>query len=230
MGRHGLRLTIVLGVIITALGSTGIFAAFTDSAQTGTNSAQSGQRQQAVDLKISTALASAPIDCDGDQDSVMFEDDNLQTGIFSVTNLQPGAYPADATVARICLLNAGSGTIDVDATVIELVDTDSGCTGDESAAGDTTCGSNQLGELSGVTAAQIDLVDCDAGVGAGLQSSSLANWPANPVSLPGSLIPGDIVCVAFYLWIPASTDETTLQIAQSDTVTWRFAFDASLAP
>lgn len=231
MGRQSLRLTMLLGVLITAIGGTGIFAVFTDRATTGTNNAETGQRQKAVELKISTALLDGPaVNCDGDQDSVMFEDDDLQTGIFSVSNIQPGDYPADADIAYVCLLNAGSGTIDVDVTAINVVDTDTGCTGDEAEAGDATCGSNQLGELSASIATQMEQVDCDTTVGAPIQSNSIANWASVPASVPGSLGPGDVVCLAFYLWLPASADETTLQVAQSDKVEWRFAFDAALAP
>jgi hypothetical protein len=230
MGRHALRITILLGILITLVGGTGIFAVFTDRATTGTNSAETGSRQQAVDLKIETALLDAPVTCDGDLNLQLFDQDDLTTGIFSVSGVQPGAYPADADVAYVCLLNAGSGTIDVEASAIDIVDTDTGCTGDEAAAGDATCGGDQLGELSGAIAAQMEQLDCATAGSTPIQSNSIANWASIPAQLPGSLAPGDIACLAFYLWVPASTDETTLQIAQSDKVAWRFAFDATLAP
>jgi hypothetical protein len=230
VGRHALRITILLGILITLIGGTGIFAVFTDRATTGSNSAETGSRQQAVDLKIETALLDVPVNCDGDLDGTLFNHDDLTTGIFSVSGIQPGDYPADADVAYVCLLNAGSGTIDVEATAIDIVDTDTGCTGDEAAAGDATCGGDQLGELSGAIAAQMEQLDCDTAASTPIQANSLANWAANPAPLSASLAPGEIACLAFYLWVPASTDETTLQIAQSDTVTWRFAFDAALAP
>jgi hypothetical protein len=232
MERHTLRIVIVLGVLVTLLGGTGIFAVFTDRATTGTNSAETGSRQQAVDLKIEQALLDAAgVNCDGNLDGMLFNQDDLATGIFSVSGMQPGNYPADADTAYVCLFNAGSGTIDVEATVIDLVDTDTGCTGDEAAAGDTTCGSNQVGELGGAIAAQMEQLDCNStAASTPIQSNSLAYWPASPAPLNASLAPGDVACLAFYLWVPASTDETTLQLVQSDKVEWRFAFDAALAP
>lgn len=235
MGRQALRITILLGVLISIVGGTGIFAVFSDRATTGTNSAETGSRQAAVDLRIEAAAlppAGDPaLNCDGNLDGALFNADDLTTGIFSVNGIQPGDYPADADVAYLCLFNAGSGTIDVEATVIDIVDTDTACTGDEAVAGDATCGSNQAGELSGAIAAQMEQLDCaNFSVSTPIQANSIANWPSVPAPLTSSLAPGAIACLAFYLWVPASTDETTLQIAQSDRVEWRFAFDAALAP
>ena len=55
MGRHTLRITIVLGMLVTLLGGTGIFATFTDRATTGTSTITSGERPKAADLQIAAA-------------------------------------------------------------------------------------------------------------------------------------------------------------------------------
>jgi hypothetical protein len=232
MTRHALRITILLGVLITLVGGTGIFAAFTDTATTGTNNAVTGPRPQAVDLKIESALLDVPVNCDGDANATLFDHDDLTTGIFDVSGVQPGDYPADAAVAYVCLFNAGSAAIEVGARASDVVDTDTGCTGDEAGAGDLTCGADQAGELSGYLAAQMEQLDCDTAASVPLQANSIADWAdlAEPVPLSGPLQPGDIACLAFYLWLPSSTDETALQVIQSDGTSWRFAFDAALAP
>lgn len=226
MGRQSLRVTMLLGVLITALGGTGIFAAFTDRATTGVNSVESGSRPRAVDIMLAQATlnpSTSQVECG------QFSHD-LATGIFSVQGVQPGAFPNDAEVSYVCLKNVGSGTISIDAKVIDVVDVDTACTGDEAEAGDATCGGSQQGELSAALALQIEDVACATGSPNGLQSNSVANWPANPVPLPAPLAAGAVTCARFLTWIPASTDESILQVVQSDLVEWRIAFDAALAP
>jgi hypothetical protein len=231
MGRQSLRLTMLLGVLITAIGATGIFAAFTDRATTGTNSAQTAPRPSAVDLRISVAaepVPGVPVNCDGDLDTILFEDDDLTTGIFAATNLQPGGGGGQS--AYVCLASFGSGTIDVSATAIDVVDTDVDCTGDEAAAGDTTCGSGQLGELSGALVARIRYLDCATGLEVGIVDDVLANWVVTPLPVTSALAPQGIVCLRLTVFVAGTTPEATVQLIQSDKVEWRFAFDAALAP
>ena len=49
MGRHTLRITIVLGMLVTLLGGTGIFATFTDRATGGQATVSSGARPKAAE-------------------------------------------------------------------------------------------------------------------------------------------------------------------------------------
>lgn len=230
MGRQSLRLTMLLGVLITALGGTGIFAAFTDRATTGTNSAETGPRPLAVDLKISLAdaVAGSPVNCDAEGDAFPFDDDDLTTGLFAATNLQPGGGGGQS--ADLCLANFGAGTIDVTALAIDLVDTDVACTGDEADAGDLTCGTDQLGELSGALTIRMRHLDCAIGTEVSVDDHLLANMAANPVPVSSSLAPNGIVCLRLTVFVAASTPEETVQVIQSDKVEWRFAFDAALAP
>jgi hypothetical protein len=230
MARQSLRVTMLLGMLITIVGGTGIFAVFTDRATTGTNSVETGARPSAVNVRIAEALVDenlSTISCDVNQ-GVTFTDD-LATGIFSVENLQPDS--ATAAAAYVCLENAGSGSIDIRATVIELVDTDTACTGDEADAGDATCGGGELGELSGALMASMSRLECGTSASTPLAQDTLAGWPANPdFALTQPLAPNDVACVAFLVWLPSSTPEATIQVTQSDKVEWRFAFDATLTP
>jgi len=216
MRRPALVTIIVLGSVVTLVGATGIYAEFTDRATTGTNRATSGERPRAADLKLAFT-GSQFNDCQ------QFDDD-LATGVFTANDMQPG----DRQVANVCLLNAGSSTVAVTADVIDLVDQEVGCTGDEQAAGDATCGTG-AGELSSAVAATVFPRDCTTGNGTLGDGDWLASL-AGPKTIPmGSLSPGERSCVYLEIMYGLNVPDNDVLIAQSDQVTWRFAFDASVA-
>ena len=228
MGRHSLRIVMVLGVLVTLVGGTGIFAVFSDRSTTGTNSVTSGERPHAVDIKISEAqLVGGVVHCDGDGDGIPFEGEDLTTGLFTITNIQPDTTITDAYV---CIQNAGSAAVDVAVLPIDVVDTDVACTGDEEVAGDTTCGADQAGELSDLVSLQIWEIDCNTAEGAVVQTDGIGNLILNPIVLPTSIQPGGIACVKVDVYYHESTPELDRQLAQSDKAEWRIAFDATLAP
>jgi hypothetical protein len=216
MRRPALVTIIVLGSVVTLVGATGIYAEFTDRATTGTNRATSGERPRAADLKIAFTDSSF-------NDCQQFVDD-LATGVFTVNDMQPG----DKRSAYVCLRNAGSSTLAVTADVIDLVDQEVGCTGDEQAAGDTTCGTG-AGELSTAVAAYANRLDCTTGIGTPADGDRLSTL-AGPKTLPiGSLSAGETTCVDLEIMYGLNLSDTDVLIAQSDQVTWRFAFDGSAA-
>jgi hypothetical protein len=229
MIRHSLRIVIVLGALITLLGGTGIFAVFSDRATTGSNDVTSGALGHAADLQIATAAVdSGALTCDA------FSDD-LATGFFSLTDLQPST--GDSYRGYFCLKNVGSSAVNLTASTIELNDLDTGCTGDEAAFGDTTCGGGQTGELSDVLVAAIAELDCDTATYVAQTTSASLAALASPVGLPvggivgrpaGDLSPGQTACYFIELRYPDSTPEVDVQVAQSDTVAWRFAFDGTV--
>jgi hypothetical protein len=229
MERASLRAVIVLGLLITLVGGTGIFAVFSDRATTGTNEVTSGGLGHAADLTIATAaVQGGSVVCD------TFSDD-LATGFFSLTDLQPSA--GDSYRGTFCLQNVGSSAVNLAASTIDLSDTDSGCTGDEAAFGDTTCGGDQAGELGTVLVAVIAELDCDTATYTAQTSSASLAALGTPVGLPvggivgrqaGDLNPGQTACYFVELRYPDSTPAGEVQLAQSDTVTWRFAFDATV--
>lgn len=226
MARHSLRIVIVLGVLVTLLGGTGIFAVFSDRATTGTNDVTSGSLGRAADLKIATAQPQDPMNS-GPFICGTFVDD-LATPLFTFT-----ATSGNGDERFLCLRNDGSSPVDVSLSAIDIVDADIDCTGDEAAFGDATCGVNQstaqpqAGELSPNLTIETDLYDCSTGGGLitpGVPdfSSSLAGLGSTPESL-WSVSAGGSVCVRLRVFWRATGDAA--QISQSDESTWRFAFD-----
>jgi predicted ribosomally synthesized peptide with SipW-like signal peptide len=230
MERASLRAVIVLGVLVTLLGGTGIFAVFSDRATTGSNDVTSGQLGHAADLQIATATSqNGTIVCDTYSDDLA-----ATTGFFSLTDLQPSA--GDSYRGYFCLKNVGSSAVNLTASTINLSDLDSACTGDEAAFGDTSCGVG-AGELSTVLMAAIAELDCVTGAYAGQTGSASLLALESPVGLPvggivgrqaGDLNSGQTACYFVELRYPDSTSAADVQLAQSDSVTWRFAFDATV--
>jgi hypothetical protein len=232
MGRHALRITIMLGVLITLVGGTGIFAVFSDRATTGLDLLESGPRTSAADLKIELAAYDAgDVNCDGDLDAVLWDQDNLTVPFQTASYIQQpgGSLPT----AYVCLKNAGSGSLVLTASVIDLVDADTDCTGDEAILGDTSCGVDandtpQVGELSPYVAATLERVVCnDADMPFTSNSwEGVVQLTAYDIG-GGPLAPGEIACVRIRVTY-SDAGEVVAQLAQTDTVTWRFAFDGTV--
>jgi predicted ribosomally synthesized peptide with SipW-like signal peptide len=220
-------MVMVLGALITLLGGTGIFAVFNDRATVDNNTATSGSRPKAADVRIDTASldpTSGSVNCD----STTWDKDNLTTGLYNATDVQPGS---DLGTTYLCLKNVGSGTLSLTASVIDLQDLDVACTGDEAASGDTTCGpdvnqSPQAGELSPLIKVGMWRVDCPTGlayVSYDPQAlDNLTDWDFGGLS---PILPDEIACVKIQVTYPAPATELQAQLAQSDEVLWRFAFD-----
>jgi len=241
MERHSLRLTIVLGVLITAMGSTGIFAVFTDRSTSGPNTVTSGSLPHAADLKIAAAAdVGGAYLCDRDNDgqfepadsTIAWTQDNTLTSQFNVANLQPG----DTTNgAMFCLHNDGSSPLSLSATALDLLDVDVDCTGDELAAGDTDCGPGPVGivhfgELSSVIVVDLMRVTCELSPAfthqvIGTVSSGLADFNGIALGVGTPLQPGQTTCILSTVRYPSTTGAAAQQRAQSDRTTWRFAFD-----
>ena len=113
--------------------------------------------------------------------------------------------------------------------VDQLTDVDIACTGDEADAGDTTCGSDQLGELSGRLNVDLGSYDC-ANVALaptryqpGTLSGLVAGLAGTPASL-GSIGGGETKCFIVGVDYNANVAASLKQQAQSDRTTWRFVF------
>jgi hypothetical protein len=246
IGRQTLRITIVLGVLVTLVGGTGIFAVFSDRATTGTNTVTSGSQPHAADLQLNFGVATGTgVDCDADPDAnALFFEDDLTTGLFTLQDVQPGATNDPA---YLCIRNSGSAPLRLYIAAIDLVDADIDCTGDEAAAGDTTCGLDpnsppaapipQAGELSHSLNVTIDEIGCifadPANPGPTVISTTeralydLSDTaPATRASIgTGALDPGADMCLRLTIAYPSDTATTAVQQAQTDRATWRFAFD-----
>jgi len=214
-----LSITMALGLVISAMNFTGIFAIFSDRATTGTNSAESGAQPRIADLQVSTTLA---LDC-----SDASYTDDLETGLIAVTDLVPGE---GSTQSVLCLKNAGTSDLNLSISVIDVVDTETGCTGDEAAAGDATCGTAGIGdgELSTALIQTVSRLDCALSTTELAISPYFAELIDTPTAL-GTLASGEVTCVwlRVQMTAPGQGGATleSIQQAQSDKVEWRFAFD-----
>ena len=216
-----------LGSVITLASTTGVFAVFTDRATTGTNTFATKGLPRAADLQLADGTISVDETTNVWTVSCGTYSDNLSTSLVTLSN----AVPNDSFATDfVCVKNAGSQTVNVAASTIDVTDEDTDCTGDEAVV-DTTCGvatgqpagsPGQEGELSPllkVTAFHADCSDAN-------QGGVLIGTVPNAAVGVASLAPGDSVCVRFS--IDYSPTEAEAQIAQSDTATWRFAFDGTV--
>jgi hypothetical protein len=219
--RSTLTPIIALGAVISFVGANGVLAVFTDSAATGTNSYSSRAEPQSADLLLAIGSAGEgnTIDCG------TYVDD-LETGIITETDRSPADNVASTF---LCVGNAGSQTVNVDLAAIDLVDTDTACTGDEATV-DQTCGldaegSAQEGELSGFLEIRVTYSDCNAiDEWTQTQPVTLASMTGTPVAL-FPLAPNEVQCLNIGSTYGATPDDA--QSTQSDTVEWRFSFDAA---
>jgi hypothetical protein len=206
---------IVLGLVVTLIGGTGLFAPFTDRATTGVNSVTSGERPRAADLKLAWAVTL-------DQcDTATYSDDSTTPGHTAI-----GVQPGYQDFMPFCLRNVGSAALDVSMSVIDVVNDDVACTGDELVVDPGSCGTAPGGgELGDVLIASFLLIDCvtsdaPAPTSLGFISSSV---PGNMGTLPA----GGTWCGVTSVLYPGDTSLDAQLAAQSDRVTWRFAFDGT---
>ena len=217
MRRSALLTIAVLGGLVSLLGGTVLFAALQDTARTGTNSAESAALPSAApDLQLATATrnGTGPIACGAFAD-------NLASGLVAVSGVSPGYL---SPPAYFCLKNAGGSAVSLSAQVEELTDIDIACTGDEAANGDTSCGGDQAGELSGVLEGVYTPVNCQTGVFGNGAGSVLSDNQATPTPIPGPLAAGATGCFSYEVHYPSGTAAAATQVAQSDRVTWRIKF------
>ena len=211
---------VALGGVITLAGTTGVFAVFTDRATTGTNTIASKDLPRAAELQIAATSAGAAwsVNCD------TYSDD-LQTGLITMSDLTPnGVGDSDF----VCVKNAGSATVDLTTSAIDLTDLDTDCTGDEAVV-DTACGvdqttlAEQAGELSPLITLSMRVADCSD---VNQSSRGLGALPDVTDVSVATMAPRDVLCIGFTSrYLPT---DAQAQAAQSDTVTWRFAFDGTV--
>jgi hypothetical protein len=223
MTRRILTTVMALGALITVMGFGGIYAVFTDRATTGTTTIDSAPLPQGVDIEIARAL-SAVACAPGDFD------DDLTSDLIQASDAKPGD---DLGTHYFCIKNVGIASATLTWTLLDLSDTELECTGEEATAGDASCGVG-LGELKSVIYLSARRYDCAtaAGSGATLEQYAFQGPTTNtPILDPGgSLAPGDVVCLKINSSYPNYDNGTTLteaQVAQSDEISWRFAFDAT---
>jgi len=115
-------------------------------------------------------------------------------------------------------------------STIDLSDVETACTGDEAAAGDASCGPGAtVGELAPNLSAAIQQVSCATGAPGGGGTSGSLQSLQSAAALGIIQTPDEIVCLRIGIAYPPApaTSDTAIQIAQTDQVTWRFAFDGT---
>jgi hypothetical protein len=213
MRRPVLLTLVVLGMLISLIGSTGLFAALTDTARTGTNSVDSAELASSADIQLADA-ADGP---DGVACGTFSE--NLETAFITASDVENGWVLQQ----YFCIRNIGSQSVSLSAIADELTDVDTFCTGDEEEYDDATCGGGLAGELSGVLQVGYSVVDCETGVWGYIPMTLAANATAEAGL--GDLAAGAEGCYWLTVYY-SSSDADAVQAAQSDTVTWRFEFIA----
>lgn len=217
MRRSVLVSMMVMGAVVTLLMGAGTFAVFTDRATTGQNSAESKALPRAADIQLAFNVSGSAACSDA-----AYVEENASPTV-SMSNVEPGSR----SDTRFCVKNVGSAALDLTTTVIDVSDVDTACTGDEGAV-DTTCGADGQGELGSVLTFYPSWFPCEGGVGTSGYGGFLSS-PQPPVSL-GSLAAGEIRCGVVEVSYGLNRPTNDQLRAQSDTVTWRFAFDGSTAP
>lgn len=213
------------GMVTGLLGVAGVFAAGNDQATTGPNDAISGETNE-VDIQLAAAS--------GDREVLCGEDwsDHLLSGIITSDDLilkdqgysDDSGQPTSFDAGFVCLRNVGSSPAMVTLGAIDIDDTEVACSPGEYDVDGASCGAG-VGELSSelfVLAYTGSSCETVASQGSLLASMAI-DATGTPLPLI-SLVPGEEVPVcASVRWDEANP------AAQSDRVTWRFAFDASTA-
>jgi hypothetical protein len=215
--RRSVLLTVAaLGAFVCLVGGAVLYSALQDTARTGTNSVESGALAGSADIQLATATRT------GDTITCGAFSDDLASPLFTLTSVSPGF---GSSTEYFCIKNVGSQSVTLSALAEELADIDVDCTGDELLHGDTTCGANQLGELSSVLTARYFQYDCQPAVVTGGGNVPLNGNATTPVAL-GSLAASATACLAAEVVYLSSTATAAVQTAQSDRTTWRYKFTA----
>jgi hypothetical protein len=205
--------------VVCLVGSTGLFAALTDTALTGPSEVTSPGLAASADIQLAMDEGTA-----GSPSCGAFSDD-LTTPLFEFT----ASAPSNNQGHIVCVKNVGSQALSsLTLRADDLVDVEDDCTGDEALNGDSDCGGGGAGELSAVLDVRAGWDACPYGMPTNnTPTSTLADVQTTPLVL-SSLPVGETVCVMIFVGYPATgASPEAIQLAQSDTVTWRFRFDAA---
>jgi hypothetical protein len=220
MRRSSLLTLAALGALICLIGGTGLFAALTDTARSGTNSVDSAALAASADIQIARATIPGTTPPNYTCGTLSEE---LASGFFTASDITAGYSSANA---YFCVKNVGSQPVTLSALATDLVDVDEACTGDE-AAFDATCGDNKAGELSGVLRITYQNIgSCINNAGGGSPQTLFLNENAATPAALGSLAVGQTLCYSVAIAYPESTAADAVQGAQSDVATWRITFTA----
>jgi hypothetical protein len=207
---------VIVTAVVCVAATAAATATFQDTAAIrGTG--KSGPRAKIVDLSI------ASWDAQGTHACGTFNKGTLATQVINIADYNIG-NPLTLSTNYICLRNQGARPTDaltLEAANVQSIDT--ACTNDE-ASFDTTCGTDQPGELQTVLKTVMEQISCD------FTSSLIAQtWPFTGAGTFAGLGANDTRCyrVNTILNTPLAT-ESELQAAQSDDLVFEYRFTDTL--
>ena len=167
-----------------------------------------------ADLQIATATLGAGFSCG------TFTDD-LATALITLDDQTPGFDSGQGYA--YCLRNVGSQPVKLSASSVDFADVEVACTGDEEAY-DQTCVAAAGGELGDIVSVSFFGMDCATGfqLEAPADFVLLRDTVATPVSF-GTIGSNQTGCFLSSLFMSGAS-AIQRQAAQSDQLTWRFAF------
>ncbi len=224
-----------VGVVMTMATVLGVFAALTDTAETGTLQATSTGLSESINLQIDNtgAISSSSTNCATRTTYV----DSQTVVPLSWTNAAEGG-----TFTRfICLKNTGVEVAQMSISLHGVVNTDTGCTGDEIDFDATSCGTgagelgpNLQAEIQKVGTSDTSNVLCnESDISGAVNSYSTIVNATSPrtldtLSANGKIQPNTYACYRITMEYPTSVSDTNVQKAQSDKVEWQFQFHAEI--
>lgn len=228
------------GILLATVSLAGVFAATTDSAQTGNLSIETAG---IVDLQMggnfTTDGGATPHNCaNAAGEGFTYTDQDGSVAISDFITIT-GAEPGEEQVNYTCIRNFGGQNATITAEVINSSTVEVGaCSPSESAAGDTTCNNGDPGELADDVEVQVHATAGDLCTGAdstpvthdgtnGTFSGSMADF-GNPDNV---LDAGDEACLQIKLRYLTTAEAGFSQSEslrnQNDKTTFRIRFNAT---
>ena len=140
--------------------------------------------------------------------------------LFTVGGMQAGERTPRVDV---CVRNRGHMAARLTLAIFERVESEAGCTGDEPSV-DGTCGAGQAGDLGGNLVVIVTTQPDCRGPTATPIDVSLVALESVPAVLSPALRANRTDCIGLQIEHRPMSDEAA-SAAQTDTVSWRFAFD-----
>lgn len=222
--KKGLALTLT-GAVLAVVSLLGVFAAVTDTADSGSLEVESAAEGTALDLRLrDTVLTSSSSDCENGP--------HVDTQTVEPLTLT-GATPGSTLTRFVCLRNFGDETADISLELVNTSDVEVGCNVDEPLLDPDGPGCGTAGEL----ADDIDLTvgyqpndtdDCDNSIVETITYDGIADTAVQPFGPAAFVTGGDAVCVRVQATYDPATPVDEVVQNQEDEVTWQLRFHADL--
>lgn len=173
-----------------------------------------------------TASSTNNLNCENN--ALFPSDDSSEPSAATLTLTDP--VPGATVTRYVCLRNFGGEDAAASLALVGVESRDPACTTGESAH-DTACGGSAAGELDRDIVAEVQRIPGDRCDNAITDGAVTVNPIANQTGLaiPGGAtqLAGDAGCFKVTVTYPASTSSAHQAANQSDSLRWRFRFDAT---